>query len=403
MDRSRRRVLQQGLRWGVGAASWAALGCAGPVRTVPNPAYQRTPLAPRPGRVVLGWTARNDVALACEHAVDRLGGTPWLRRGDSVFLKVACNSPYDHPAVTSPEAVRAMVQLLRARGAGTIYAGDQSGAEHVRLTAEGRMSSTREAMTDNGLLEAIEQSGATLHCFDDQGYEGYARAEAEFANHWDGQLWLPKILAEVDHVVNLPRLGAHATAGVTGATKIAVGWLRDDSRLHLHQHADAFFEQIAEISFFRPLRDKIRLSLSVGRGALLDIGPDLGSALDLDGVLAVGSTGLLEHDALSTALVLWLDEHNSSLFDLYTPFPEDADFLNRNYVAQVWGHEGVRDYRRMVPFELGHDLATDRCLSHLAVLRGQRPSRIIVDADGDRLTDELRAYLRDYAGGLFAL
>ena len=52
------------------------------------------------------------------------------------------------------------------------------------------------------LLEAIERSGAILHNFDDQGWDGYFNAVEDFQpNHWKGQAWLPKILRQVDHVI----------------------------------------------------------------------------------------------------------------------------------------------------------------------------------------------------------
>src|SRR5947209_870035 len=54
---------------------------------------------------------------AVRHALGHLDFS-WLGAGDSVFVKVACNSANAHPAVTSPAAVRAMCRELFARGAG---------------------------------------------------------------------------------------------------------------------------------------------------------------------------------------------------------------------------------------------------------------------------------------------
>lgn len=381
----------------------AALGCAGPVRTAPNPAFLRTPPSREPSRALLGWYGSTDMTTVAQKVVDELGGMPWLKQGDRVFVKVACNSSNEHPAVTSPDAIRAVVKLLRDAGAGTVYVGDQSGVEHVRLTAEGRVGSTRETMAENGQLEAIEQSGATLYNFDDQGWQGYFAPADDFANHWEGTLHLPKILHEVDHVVNLPRFGTHGVAGYTCAIKNAVGWIRDDSRLHLHQRGDTFFEQIAEIHLFSPLREKLRLSLTLGREALLNIGPDFGASYDFEGILALASPNLLEHDAVATALLLYFDRRDKSFFDIYAPYPEDADFFNRTLVREIWGREAVRGYREMVTYRLGKGLAYDRVLSHLAVAQGQRPTRVVIDRRGDRFPDELANYLRRYADGLFTV
>jgi len=400
--RTRRQVLRSGAGLTAGALAWAVAGCAGPVRTTPSRAFLRTPPAPQASRVVLGWHGSSDMRAVAQRTVERIGGLSWLRPGDKVFVKVACNSGNEHPAVTSPAAVRAVVGLLRDAGASTVFAGDQSGVEHVRLTASGRVSSTATLMAGNGLRYAIVESGARLHNFDDQSYDATFAPPDDFRNHWDGALRLPNVLREVDHVVNLTRLGSHVLSGYTAAVKNAVGWLRDDSRRHLHSRGDTFFEQLAEISSFSPLRDKLRLSLSLGSHALLGLGPDFGAVYDFEGTVAIASSGLLEHDALATAVLLWLDQSDRSIFDIYEGYPEDADFWNRGLVRDTWGREALQQYRELVTYRLGKSLAYDRCLAHVAVLRGERPTRIVIDRDGDRIPDELVRYLRTYGDGLFA-
>ena len=97
--------------------------------------------------MVLGMYASRDMRDICERAIPAISDMGWLGRGDSVFVKVACNSPRRHPAVTDPNAVKALVGFLRDRGAGTVYVGDQAGVEHVRLRRNGsRKSSTFSVM-----------------------------------------------------------------------------------------------------------------------------------------------------------------------------------------------------------------------------------------------------------------
>lgn len=383
------------------ACGLAALGgCGvGPVRTTLNAAFEALPASTENGKAYLGWHDSFDARRTCEQAVAQVTDLKWLSRGDVVFLKLASNSPYPHPAVTWPEAVLAVVQLLQDRGARVIV-GDQAGVGHVRRTRRRRRSSTRQAMARNGLLDAIKRSGARLWCFDDHGWSGYFRAASDFDDHWKGRLWLPKVLRKVQHVVNLPRLGSHVLAGITGATKIAVGWLRDDSRRHLHQNADSFFEQIAEISHFPALRGKLRLSLTVGEGALLNVGPDIGSRYDFHGLVALASRRLVDHDLIATSVIPWLDRDDTSIFDAYRPYPGNADFWNRSFVTQTWGEEAGRKYRPLVPFELGAGLARDRCLSHLATLQRYRPERVDVVTAGDGLPVDLLRHLRQAAGGM---
>ncbi|MBL4849616.1 MAG: DUF362 domain-containing protein [Planctomycetes bacterium] len=395
---SRREFLRCGI--GLGAAAFLG-GCSGPVRHDPNPAFlELKPTAD--GLVSLARFGPNAWSEACEAVIPQVSDLSWLKKGDSVFLKLASNSPLEHPAVTAPDSVVAVAKYLRERGAGEIWAGDQAGVGHVRLTQTGRVSSTREAFASNGLGAAIERSEATVHCFDDQGWDGYVNAKADFPSQWPEGMWLPKILEQVDHVIYLPRLATHSLAGYTCAVKIAVGWLRDDSRKHLHQKAKTFFEKVAEINHCPLIRDKLRFSLTLGDQALLNIGPDIGSRYDLEGVVAIGATNLVDHDLLASAILRWLDRDETSLYDLYEPYPEHADYWNRYLVESTWGEKALERYTPLIPYELEKGLKHDRCLSHLATLQGYRPKRIEVRRGGS-FDEDLMTHLGEFGEGVFAL
>ena len=399
---SRRQLLQGGLRLAGGTLLAGIPGCAGPVRDEANAGFLDMPVS-QPGRAVLGFYDSGNMPEVCARVIPQITDMAWLSPGDSVFIKVACNSPRPHPAVTSPDAVRALVGFLRNHGADPVYVGDQAGVEHVRLTASGRQSSTREAMASNGLLEAVEDMHAVLHCFDDQGWDGYFRAESDFPDLWDRGLWLPKILQEVDHVINLPRLGSHGISGYSCGVKSAVGWLRDDSRLQLHRRGEVFFEQMAEISHFRPIRDKLRFTLTMAEKALLNIGPDLGSAYDFGGVLALGSTRLVDHDLLASSLLPWLDADDCSFFDLYSPYPKHSNWWNRWLLKQTWGKEVLASSSQLLPYHPEKGLAFDRCLSHLATLERYRPEHVAVWTGDEPLPDGLLAHLTQFDNGVFSI
>lgn len=78
----------------------------------------------------------------------------WLASGDSVLIKPALNSGNPYPATTSPEGIRAMVELLREKGAGRVIVSDMSGIEHVKLTPERLKGSIREFMHASGMAQA---------------------------------------------------------------------------------------------------------------------------------------------------------------------------------------------------------------------------------------------------------
>jgi len=324
----------------------------------------------------------------------------FLSPGDSVFLKVACNSDNDHPAVTNPEAIPLLVSFLKKQGAGDIYVGDQSGVETVRLTKKKRVSSTRTLMKKNGLLEAISASGAKIHCFDDQGWDGYFHELPDFQSTWENGIFLPKIINEVDHIIYLPRLGTHAIAGYTCAIKNAVGWLRDDSRLELHQQADTFFEKIAEISHFPSIRNKLRFSLTIADSALLNIGPDIGSTHAFDGTLFLAADNLVDHDCIASLLLRWFDAQNTSIFDMIHPYPNQVNFWNKWLVKKTWGKSAMKSYKPIKPYNLDKNMAHDTCLSHLGWLQDYRPESVSVLTQKNDLPLKLQKHLTEKSDGL---
>ncbi|WP_457553820.1 DUF362 domain-containing protein, partial [Desulfobacula sp.] len=345
-------------------------------------------------------TTINSLNDVCEKLIPEISDLSWLSPGDSVFIKIACNSKNDHPAVTNPKAVHAIVTFLKNHGAGSVYVGDQSGVESVRLTDNGRVSSTQELMRKNGLLDAINDSGATLHCFDDQGWNGYYNEQPDFESTWKNGIWLPNIIRDVDHIIYLPRLGTHALAGYTCAIKNAVGWLRDDSRLELHQKGDTFFEKFAEINHFSGIRNKLRFTLTIAESALLNIGPDIGSKHKFDGTLFLASKNLVDHDYLASLLLRWFDSEDLSMFDMISPYPNQVNFWNKRFVKTTWGKHAIDEYSPIKPYNLDKNIEYDSCLSHLGWLQDYRPGKIMVQLHGNKLPDKLVNYLKEKSDNL---
>lgn len=333
----------------------------------------------------------------CEYMIPEITDMSWLKRGDSVFVKVACNSHRPHPAVTDPSAVEALVGFLQNRGAGIVYVGDQGGVEHVRLRQDGsRKNSTQSLMNLNGLLGVVARSKAALHCFDDWDWDGYFQPELDFGNNWDGRMWLPKILREVDHIVYLPRLGAHVISGYTCGIKNAVGWLRDDSRLYLHQRGAMFYERIAEINYVKEIRERLRFCLTMGRSAMVNYGPDYGERYDFDGFMALCSDNLVDHDSVASALLPWLDGRRKSVYDLYDPVRQ-ADLWNRVVTFMNWGKDAMVDYEPIAPYAP----EDNPCVSRLAMLQGYHPERIAICRQGSRWPERLGSYLAQFRDGVF--
>jgi uncharacterized protein (DUF362 family) len=359
------------------------------------------------GAVLLGLYAA-DGRSALQRAARRLDFS-WLGRGDSVLIKVAANSGFPHPMTTSVSGVIGLVQELKARGAGRVIVADQSGVEHVRSSRLGRYGSTRASFAQSG-LQSVEQASAELHFFDEQPFDtGYFRATLPAQNLWPRGLWLPNILKEVDHVVYMPRIGAHVLAGNTLAQKMAIGWLRDDSRHDLHNDAEQFYEKFAEVSFAEELKSRLRLTVTVSEKVLLHGGPDHGTPYGMTPVLVHASTDLVNHDALGASMLRTLNQQVTTVADGAMVYNSgSAPIFNRLFAngaavatgdAGPWVSESPQTVYKAHAWE--QDVSGDRALVHGWTLAGGKPERIAVVSDGATLEPTLKNALATHGGGLY--
>lgn len=369
-----------------------------------------------PGTVVLGLypaldgvAARNSVRQVCT-ALD----WAWLSPGDSVFLKLSCNSPNAHPAVTSPNVVAAIVAELAERGAGEVLVGDQAGVETVRLMeGDVLVGSTRQAMQSNGLLAAIEESGGMPHFFDEQGYEtGYFPAAMDMPDcHWKSPPRIAEVIRQVDHIITLPRLSSHIIAGYSHGHKAAVGWLRDDSRYQLHFNGSALHEMYTELNYAQEISSRHRLTLTLAESLMLDSGPDQGTVTVADPVLVIASPHMANHDALAVAVLSYIDKLTPPDSPIPMVYGPEADTYNQLLMTMLipakygapWGDEDMADYSPVEYHEYGKGIAFDRGLKRAYSLLGGVPDEIPVLLAGEVPDPDFLAHLEAYNNGIFRL
>ncbi|MBW1801702.1 MAG: DUF362 domain-containing protein, partial [Deltaproteobacteria bacterium] len=228
----------------------------------------------------------------------------WLSRGDSVLIKPALNSGNPYPATTSPEGIRAMVALLKEKGAGKVIVSDMSGIEHVKLTPDKLKGSSRELMNESGMAKAAIEAGAELFFPEEEGWNAFFEDEPADSTYWKRGIMMPKILREVDHLVLMPRCGRHVLLGSTLGLKNAVGYWRTDSRLEYHKYASSIQEKTADANTVTSLRDKQRLVLTTGTKILTTFGPDKGFVSEPETGLVLASESIVAHDMVSLAWLL---------------------------------------------------------------------------------------------------
>ena len=361
-----------------------------PLRFRPLPARADTP------QVILHYFDPVQVATTDAVRSTLLAATDlaWLHSGDLVFVKVASNSYFAPPAVTSPAVLAGVIQVLREHGAGTIYVGDMSGAYFVRHLATRTIGSTRESMRINGLLQAVESEGAAVHCFEEVPFEAaYIPGVPAVEHSWNEDLQVAEILDRVDHIINLPRLGKHVLAGASLGLKNAVGWISDHSRMVLHRDAETFHRKIAEINAIPQLKAKMRLTLTLVDHALTTSGPDHGYHLQLDTPLIIASEDVVSHDQVALLVLLWGREQTPAAELAKDPYLTQGDTFNKAFVQQVWQETA----QNLPVFE---QIEAVTALTHINlaydILHGGRPGEIHVTSTGLPLDERLIAVLTGY-------
>jgi uncharacterized protein (DUF362 family) len=339
-----------------GGAAVVALGGAGLVRSCGLPSSDSVlpPSAVKPIHELAGTRPKTAVGLAGVHSTSRepdiASGVraaaeaatdfSWLSRGDTVFIKPVVNSGNLYPATTSPDAIAAMIRLLKDKGAGRVMVGDMSGIEHVKLTPDKMKGSSRELAVSCGIVAAVERTGGELYFPEEEGWGAFYEEGPAVQDHWKNGIMMPKILKQVDHVVLMPRCSRHILAGATLGLKAVVGYWRTDSRLEYHRDAATLQEKTADANTVPTLQEKQRLVLTVADRVLTTFGPDKGYVVTPPTGLIIASESIMAHDMVSLA---WLLENR-----LITP-AENMQGRHDPYTSQLM----VAWANRVVTFLLG--------------------------------------------------
>jgi uncharacterized protein (DUF362 family) len=262
--------------------------------------------------------------------------------GKSVLLKPNFNSSDPTPGSTHPITLQRLASYLQARGAYRIIIGDRSG-----------MGDTRAVMETLGVFELAESLGLEVVVFDDLLQEQWKKVDLP-GGHWKDGFALPRILDEVDSVVQTCCLKTHRYGGhFTMSLKNSVGLVakqipgsRHDYMRELHLSRNQR-EMIAEINhFYRP-----DLILMDGIHAFTDGGPAKGTlvashvilagvdrvAVDALGVAVLrkfGTTREVEKGAvfsqaqIARAVELGVGIHSPDLIDIVTADAQSSAFAD---------------------------------------------------------------------------
>ena len=230
-------------------------------------------------------------AMGIREVIVRTGNLDFIKPGQKVLIKPNVNSDDPAPGTTHPETVGELVRLAKEKGAYVIVA-DRSNARW----------DTIEAMKKLGIYQAAEQAGADeIIGFEDGDW---MRVKPAQATSWPNGFRVPKLLTEVDHIINLPVLHTHFITSHSLALKNLVGLIHslDRAVFHASKKRD---EMIVEIS----LAIKPSLNVIEGTKAFIKGGPFEGEIINSKVYLA--SSDIL---AAEIAGIVLLKKYQAELF-----------------------------------------------------------------------------------------
>ena len=341
--------------------------------------------------------AANETELitAIRQAAEAATDFSWLSRGDSILIKPVVNSGNGYPATTNPAGTKALIGLLKEKGAKRIIVSDMSGIEHVKLFPDRLRGSTRDLMKSCGIAQTVVEAGGELYFPEEEGWHSFFEDGPVSGSNWKNGIMMPKIIKAVDHVVLLPRCSRHALAGATLGMKAAVGYWRTDSRLEYHHDAATFHEKTAEANTVTSLKEKLRLTLTVANKIQATFGPDKGYVVVPDIGLIFASESLVAHDMISLS---WLLESRLKVPEEYQKVYQDpyksqfiVNLANRWVVNLLGGIVQATGAEKLLRNDL-EAIWDDRVLRRAFELFGGVPQLRFIDANSS-VPDELRRRL----------
>lgn len=199
-----------------------------------------------------------------------------LISGRKVLLKYNLNTANPYPASVDPQMLRAVVDVLLNLGATEVSAGDCCTVSLIP---------TRNQIRKAGLAPALA-GRAKLICFDDLPW-----VTVEVGSEYLNSITVPRVAVEAETIISLANLKTHYHAVMTGAIKLAVGFMHPLERYALHR--EHLQEKIAEIN----LAVQSDLYIMDARTVMITGGPDYGKTVNVDTILISNNPLALDLEA----------------------------------------------------------------------------------------------------------
>lgn len=310
-----------------------------------------------------------------QRVVEMLGGMPWIKPGDRVLIKPAHNSPNPYPFTASPVSAAELTKMCLDAGASQVIIADCMGIEHTMVPGGWHLEdpwgndfdpdddATILAMKNSGLWDGVASAVGPgdvgpdrpvhITSFRELGWRRYEsesdtpgtpKMHADWVKNeikngvgWDGKkktrlylsrqfdhfhsdvpgMMLPRVMDEVDHIINLHRVSTHIWSHATHALKNWIGVQRPDERFWMHQlnylknrrhpidHPASsempYHEFLAELHMATWGRE--RMIIADAAQVVLTGGPDATDKPYYPAGLMMGATDLISADILGISIV----------------------------------------------------------------------------------------------------
>ncbi len=215
---------------------------------------------PMPKAVVSVVGVRDSIEKAVREAVRAAGGLSEIERGQRVMIKPNINGPAIRDILpgritTNPEVVRAVIRLVKERGA-------------YPIVGDSAAFMTEMAFYTAGFVKVCREEGAEPFPWTHSEHVRFFPKK----RHWSKGFRIPVILNEVDHLINVPVLKNHDStyAEFTCCLKSFVGICHlEDRRMQGPNalHTKNISEKIAELNLCaKPLINIVDATTIMVRG-----------------------------------------------------------------------------------------------------------------------------------------
>lgn len=220
-------------------------------------------------KVDVGIVKEENIRISLRKAVSLVGGFDFIKPTDTVLIKPNVNSDDPYPGTTNPDVLDEVIAMVKEKGAKRIIIADCSGIP---------WPDTMRNMEKLGFTKIAKKHGVEIISLDNEEWEWI---KPKGLKYWSNGFRIPKLLRNVDHIINVAVVKTHSIADFTMSLKNFVGLIHRQDRMIMHS-SRYIKEMIGELNLaFKPSINILDATKVFVRG-----GPAKGEERDVGMIIA---------------------------------------------------------------------------------------------------------------------